>query len=70
MSDNEKYFKTVLKDFDKEMKALKAAKNPADISYHERAIRPLFIEMQLALPRIEEDIIQASRSRRRELSGK
>lgn len=70
MDSNEKYFKAVLKDFDKELKAMKAAKNPADVSYHERMIRPLFIEMQLALPKIEEDIIQTSRARRRELSEK
>lgn len=67
--EREKYFKQVLKDFDKELKAIKAAKNPSDISYHERNIRPLFIELQLALPRIEEDIVAVSQQRRKELTG-
>lgn len=66
--EREKYFKQVLKDFDKELNAIKKATNPNDISYHERMIRPLFIEMQLALPRIEDDIIKASRDRRRQLA--
>ena len=64
----EKYFKKVLKDFDKELDSIRKAKNPGDISYHERAIRPLFIELQLALPRIETDIIDSARQRRRELT--
>ena len=66
--EREKYFKQVLKDFDKELYAIKKATSPNDISYHERMIRPLFIEMQLALPRIEDDIIKASRDRRRQLA--
>lgn len=65
--EHEKYFKQVLKDFDKELKAIKEANNTDDISYHERKIRPLFIELQLALPRIEADMLEASRIRRKQI---
>lgn len=66
--EREKYFKQVLKDYDKELKAIQSAKNPGDISYHERQIRPLLIELQLAVPMLEEDIVKASRQRRKELN--
>lgn len=66
--ENQKYFKKVLKDFDKELKALQTAKSTEMVSVHERAIRPIFIELQLAVPRLGEDIFKASRERRRELS--
>jgi hypothetical protein len=66
--EREKYFKEVLKAFDAELKGIKTATNPSDISYHERKIRPLFTELHLALPLIEEDIVKASRERRKELT--
>lgn len=65
--EREKYLKEVLKSFDAEMKGIKTAKNPGDVSYHERKIRPLLIELQLAVPMLDEDIVKASRQRRREL---
>lgn len=65
--EKEKYLKEVLKAFDAEIKGIKEAKNPGDISYHERKIRPLLIELSLAVPMLEQDIIALSRQRRREL---
>ena len=66
--ENQKYFKSVLKDFDKELKAIQKAKSSEEISTHERAIRPIFAELQLAVPRLGNDIMKASRQRRRELA--
>lgn len=66
--EKEKYLKDVLRAFDAEIKGIKEAKNPGDISYHERKIRPLLIELSLAVPMLEQDIIALSRQRRRELA--
>lgn len=66
--EKEKYLKDVLKAFDAEIKGIKNAKNPGDISYHERKIRPLLIELSLAVPMLEQDIVALTRQRRRELS--
>lgn len=66
--ENQKYFKKVLKDFDKELKEIQKAKSSEAISVHERAIRPLFIELQLAVPRLGNDIRVAAKQRRREIA--
>ena len=66
--EREKYLKEVLKAFDTEIKGIKNAKNPGDVSYHERKIRPLLIELSLAVPMLEQDILALSRQRRRELT--
>lgn len=66
--EREKYLKNVLKAYDVEIKGIKNAKNPGDVSYHERKIRPLLIELQLAVPMLDEDIVKLSRQRRRELT--
>ena len=66
--EREKYLKDVLKAYDAEIKGIKNAKNPGDVSYHERKIRPLLIELSLAVPMLEQDIVALTRQRRRELS--
>ena len=66
--EKEKYLKDVLKAFDAEIKGIKNAKNPGDISYHERKAYPLLVELGLAVPMLEQDITALSRKRRRELS--
>lgn len=68
---NEKYFKDVLRRYDKQVKELKAAKSPNEISRCERMLFPLLTEMQMALPRLGDDIFQLCRDRRKEiLEGK
>lgn len=66
--EKEKYLKEVLKAFDAEIKGIKNAKNPGDISYHERKAYPLLVELGLAVPMLEQDITTLSRQRRRELT--
>lgn len=65
--ENEKYFKEILKRFDKQVKVLKSAKTPNDISTCEREIAPIMNELQMALPRLGDDIFKAARDRRKEL---
>lgn len=68
---NEKYFKEVLKRYDKKMKELKTAQNTSEVSHLERELMPLLTELQMALPRLGEDIFQTARDRRKEiLEGK
>lgn len=67
--ENEKYFKSLLKKFDAEIKKMKAATTPNEVSYHERQALPLLTEMQLALPRLGNDLQAESRHRRSELLG-
>ena len=43
--ENEKYFKEILKRFDKQVKALKSAKTPNDVSTCEREIAPIMNEL-------------------------
>lgn len=64
---NEKYFKEVLKRYDKKMKELKGAKTPNEVSHLERELMPLLTEMQMCLPRLGEDVFQAARDRRKEI---
>ena len=63
-----KYFKKVLKDFEKEIKEIQKAKNSEMVSAHSRAARPLFAELQLAVPRLGNTIVEASRTRKKELA--
>lgn len=64
---NEKYFKEVLKRYDKKMKEVKTAKTPQEVSQCERMLMPLLTELQMALPRMGEDIFVACRDRRKEI---
>lgn len=66
--ENEKYLKQILKDFDKEVKAIKSAKSSREITDHQRVIYPLLVEMQLAIPRLNDDIYKLSRDTRKALS--
>lgn len=63
-----KYFKKVLKDFEKEIKEMQKANTSELVSAHSRAAHPLFVELQLAVPRLGNTIAEVSRERRRELS--
>lgn len=63
-----KYFKKVLKDFEKEIKEIQKANTSELVSAHSRAAHPLFIELQLAVPRLGNTIVEASRDRRKKLS--
>lgn len=63
-----KYFKKVLKDFEKEIKEMQKANTSELVSAHSRAAHPLFVELQLAIPRLGNTIVEISRERRRELS--
>lgn len=67
--EREEYFKRVLKDFDATLDAIRNAKNLDEISENERKIRPLFIELQLALPMVENDILKVCQRRREELKN-
>lgn len=66
--DDLKYFKKVLKDFEKEIKEIQKAKSSEMVSAHSRSARPLFVELQLAVPRLGNTIIEVSRTRKKELS--
>lgn len=63
-----KYFKKVLKDFEKEIKEMQKANTSELVSAHSRAARPLFVELQLAVPRLGNTIVEISRERRRKLA--
>lgn len=63
-----KYFKKVLKDFEKEIKEIQKANTSELVSAHSRAAHPLFVELQLAVPRLGNTIVEASRDRRRKLT--
>lgn len=63
-----KYFKKVLKDFEKEIKEIQKAKSSEMVSAHSRAARPLFVELQLAVPRLGNTIVETSRTRKKELA--
>lgn len=63
-----KYFKKVLKDFEKEIKEMQKAKTSDLVSAHSRAAHPLFVELQLAVPRLGNTIAETSRARRKELA--
>ena len=66
--ENEKYLKQIIKDFDKEIKAIKSAKNNNDIVEHQRALRPILTEMQLAVPRLGDDVHKLARETRQKLA--
>lgn len=66
--ENEKYLKQIIKDFDKEMKAIKGAKNMDEVTEHQRALRPLLVEMQLAIPRLGDDVHKLARKTRQKLA--
>lgn len=66
--ENEKYLKQIIKDFDKEVKALKASKSTNEVTEHQRALRPILTEMQLAVPRLGEDIHKLARETRQKLA--
>lgn len=63
-----KYFKKLLKDFEKEIKEIQKANTSELVSAHSRAAHPLFVELQLAVPRLGNTIVEASRDRRRKLA--
>ena len=66
--DEYKYFKKIVSDFDKEIKAIQKAKNPDIISVHERSVLPILKEIQLAAPRLSNAVYKVSRQRRKEIS--
>lgn len=63
-----KYFKKVLKDFEKEIKEIQKSKSSEMVSTHSRLARPLFVELQLAVPRLGNTIVETSRVRKKELA--
>lgn len=63
-----KYFKKVLKDFEKEIKEIQKANTSELVSAHSRTAHPLFVELQLAVPRLGNTIVEASRDRRKKLA--
>lgn len=66
--ENEKYLKQIIKDFDKEIKAIKASKSTHEIADHQRAISPILIEMQLAVPRLGDDVHKLTREVRAKIA--
>lgn len=66
---NEKYFKSVLKAFDSEIKAIKKATTTDEVTVHERRVMPLLTELQLAVPRLGEDVRDTVAERRKELKN-
>ena len=68
--ENEKYLKQIIKDFDKEVKAIKNARSSHEITDHQRVIYPLLVELQLAIPRLNDDIVKLARDTRKALAEK
>lgn len=65
---NLEYVKELIKRYENSIKTIKNATDPADISEQERQIAPVLRELQMAVPRICDDLVKISRKRRQEIS--
>lgn len=65
------YVKSLMTRIEKGVKAIEKAEIPREISEQERLIQPVLNELQMAAPRVWNDVSKASIERRREiLEGK
>lgn len=62
------YLKDLIKRVEASVKAVQAAKTPEEVSAQERASHPILKEMQMATPRVWDDYIKVTRTRRQEIT--
>lgn len=65
--DNLAYVKELIKRYEAAISAIKKTKDPTEITIQERKIAPVMNELQVAIPRIWDDLVRASRKRRQEI---
>lgn len=65
--ENLDYIKGVIKRFEKQVDAIKKAETSNEISEAERELVPIMKDLQLAIPRLGNDITKLTRERRMEL---
>lgn len=65
--ENLEYIKGVIKRFDEQVANVKKAKTSEEISEAERELVPIMKDLQLAIPRLGNDIAKLTRERRAEL---
>lgn len=65
--ENLDYIKGIIKRFDEQVAAVKKAKTSEEISEAERALVPIMKDLQLAIPRLGNDITKLTRERRVEI---
>lgn len=61
------YVKDLLKRVDAQFAAIKKASTPQEVSEQERLMFPVLKELQMAVPRIGDELMRASRDRRQEI---
>ena len=65
--ENLTYIKGILERFEKQIDNIKNAKDSFDISEAERELGPIMKDLQLAIPRLGNDVAKLVRERRAEL---
>ena len=65
--ENLEYIKGIIKRFDEQVANVKKAKTGEEISEAERELVPIMKDLQLAIPRLGNDISKLTRERRAEL---
>lgn len=66
--ENRKYLDEVLGRIDAEIEKIRNAKTSTEISSCERMLLPLLTEAQMVVPRIGDDIMKESQTRRKEIA--
>lgn len=65
--ENLDYIKGILERFEKQVDIIKKAKTGNEISEAERELVPIMKDLQLAIPRLGDDVYKLSRERRVEI---
>lgn len=65
--DNLAYVKDLIKRYETAISAIKKTKDPTEITIQERKTAPVMNELQVAIPRIWDDLVRTSRKRRQEI---
>lgn len=65
--ENLAYVKELIKRYEAAINAIKKTKDPTEITIQERKIAPVMNELQMAIPRIWDDLVRTSRKRRQEI---
>jgi len=65
---NIEHFDEIYAAFKTELEKLQESNNPQIISSQERMLWKLMIELRMTLPRLQNDVMKASRKRRNEIA--
>lgn len=65
--ENLEYIKSIIERFEGQVDAIRKAETSNDISEAERELVPIMKDLQLAIPRLGNDITKLTRERRAEL---